>query len=162
MRTLSRWSAGVATGLFAMACTNTPSWYTQTTPNRQAPSSIVVTGPSPIAPNAATTYTLTITYPNPLHATANFTVKAEIYEDDWGDVLLDRVVRVSIPAGATSGSATFTLTCLDPNMDQQYVIQGDNGSNTYDDVWEIFGYVPDQVTSESDEGPNLNVICEEP
>ena len=162
MRTLSRWSAAVVTGLFSIACTNPPAWYTQSIPNRQAPTSIVVSGPSPIAPDAPTTYRVTITYPSPLHATAGFVVIVEIYEDDFGDVLLDRVVRVRIPGGATSGSANFTLTCRDPNSDQQYIIQGDNGSNTYDDVWEVFGYVPDQVTSESDEGGNHNIICEEP
>jgi len=152
----------VVAGVLAVACTGPPSWYTQTTPNKQAPTSIVVTGPSPIRPNVPNTYTVTVTYPNPLHATANFTVVAEIWEDDIGDVLLDRVVRVPIAAGATSGSQTFVLTCLDPDMNQEYTINGDNGFNSYDDVWEVFGYVPDQGTSETDEGPNLNVICEEP
>ncbi|MDJ0918450.1 MAG: prepilin-type N-terminal cleavage/methylation domain-containing protein [Woeseiaceae bacterium] len=140
-----------------------PPWYTIITPVKQEPTSIVITnGPQTINPGVAATYTVTVTYPAPINATNGFGVIVSIWEDDLGDVLLDRRVRISVPAGATSGSATFTLTCLDPNGDGSYTINGDNGSNTLDDTWEIFAYVPDQTTSESKEGPNYNVSCEEP
>ena len=152
----------IALGLMAW-WNRTPSWYTYDPPNKDTPDSVEITaGPNTIRPGVANTYTLTVTYDNPISSTKNYIVIAEIYEDDVGDVLLDRLVRLSFPTGATSASANFTLTCTDPANDGNYLIVGDNGSNTLDDTWEIFGYVKDQTTSYPEEGSNYNVSCEEP
>jgi hypothetical protein len=134
------------------------SWYTVPAINKQVPTSLLVTGPATITPGASATFTLTVTYANPISATNNFIVRAAIFEDDIGDVRLDRSVQVRFPANATSGSATFTLTCVDDGQGN-LLIRGDDGSNTYDPVWEIFAWIPDQDTSQEEEGPNANVSC---
>ena len=137
----------------------TPGWYTQTVPNAQEPDDIVVTGPSSLAPGETGTFNVRVVFSQPIHPTQAFSVIVSIWEDDFGDVLLDRLVRVSVPGGSTEGDADFELTCVIQDSGD-LIIQGDNGFNTYDATWEIFGYADVQSTVDDPyEGGNHDLRC---
>jgi len=127
----------------------------------RTPTSINITGPHLVNSGPANNYNLEIKFDAPLHKTYPMTVVAEIYEDDWtGDVLLTKSVNVVIPAGETSGKATFTLRCWDARSDGNLVVSGRNGSQSFDSPWKIFGYVPNQGTAYAKEGDNFELRCD--
>lgn len=168
-----RWCLFVALTLLAGCQTFCPTQqgiYIRNTPRVQTPTTVKVTGPATLAVGQAATFTVTVTYPEPIldnlptgqtSLVQGAVVRVEIYEDDIGDVLLDRSVNVTIPRGEKSGDATFILTCED-DTDKGRIIRGDNEFNTYDQEWEVFGYVPTQRNSSSKEGDNYKCSCPAP
>ena len=164
-RTVQLISVGVLLLLTSTCSGCRKSWYTQTVPTKQGVTSVIVTpaGPVDLTEGVPTVFTVTVTLDGALHPTQAFFVTVQIYEDDvWGDVNLDRNVRVSIPAGGVSGNNTFTLTCIDPDDDGNYKLQGDDGAEDLEDVWQVYGYVIDQPAASSESGPNTDVTCSEP
>jgi hypothetical protein len=124
---------------------------------KQSVSSVEVTGPPTMTPGTPTTFQVKLTLGGPIHPRNAFRVNVAIYEYDIADVRLIRSIPIRFPGGATTGTATFTLTCEDHGAERWIV--GADGHNTYDDVWEVFGSVPDQQTAYYDYGSNHNVSC---
>lgn len=137
-----------------------PPWYTVNLPNKQDPSLVFVTGPSVASPDTYT-FRVRVTYDNPISTAQGFVVRLDVFEDDYGDVLLDRNVVLSFPAGASSATKSFRLSCVDDGNGNLSIV-GQDGQNTHDDVWEVFAVVREQSTSEHEEGPNHEFRCEIP
>jgi hypothetical protein len=139
---------------------NPPPWYTNLTPNKQDPSAVTIkAGPKSLTPGQTGTYTVQVDVDRALNAMASYTITVEIWEDDYfGDKQLDRLVKVPIPAGATSGTATFSLSCNDDGAGDRS-LAGATAAQTFDDPWHVYGYVPDQFASEPENGSNYEVRC---
>lgn len=140
--------------------TSPPSWYTDLTPNKQEPSAVTITaGLQSLTPGQTGTYTVQVNFDEALNAKASYFVTVEIWEDDYfGDKQLDRLVKVPIPAGATSGTATFSLSCNDDGAGN-LSLAGATAAQTFDDPWHVYGYVPDQFASEAESGSNYELRC---
>ncbi len=138
-----------------------PSWYTvPAPPNVQTPTVTLAPGPVLLGPGSETTFTVTITYPQPIATDAGWSVFFAVYEDDtwpYGNRELIRRVPVSFPANATSGTATFTLKCVDENG--ALILQGADGSDEFESVWHVFARVEDQTTSDDGDSSNVEIRC---
>lgn len=150
--------------------------YTVYTPRADDPERLEITaGQQSMVPGVPETYEVTVEFDNPIHDKQGFNVRVEIYEDDLGDVLLDRHVSVNFPAKATVGTGTFVLTCYDAddtdNLPDELaediaqknisglILVADNNYQTYDAKWEIFPFTPDQTTASYEEGTSYFLTC---
>lgn len=128
-------------------------------PNKQAPASLTLDGPTHLRAGHTYTFFVSLAYPQPLHADYSYRVAVEIVDDSFGEQLLDGGLEVGMRSGSRSGRASFALSC-EKRGEGSFELQGDDGASPSDGTWQIRARVPDQANSASNAGgAGLGLSC---
>lgn len=135
-----------------------PPWTSTVPPNKQAPASLTLDGPTHLRAGHTHTFFISLAYPQPLHADYSYRVAVEILGGSFGEQLLHGGVEVGMRSGSRSGQASFALSC-EKQGEGRFELQGGDGASASDGAWQVLARVRDQSNSAAYDGAAMTVLC---